>query len=133
MVTFNDVFSVQGITIVVTEDCNLRCKYCFEEHSKNSISSKNITEIIDKVWTNFLKINDSERPSKLSISIFGGEPLLVFEQLMVLLDHCSLNNYSVSVGITTNLTMLTDKMIEIFDAYQVGLLLQLISILLFHS
>mgnify|MGYP000893666068 FL=1 len=52
---------------------------------------------------------------------------------MVLLDHCSLNNYSVSVGITTNLTMLTDKMIEIFDAYQVGLLVSIDGIKFVHD
>ena len=59
---------IYAIYIHLTDACNLKCKYCYENKSVREISFDNITKIID---------NEIKQKSKYTtIYFYGGEPLL---------------------------------------------------------
>lgn len=63
--------------LVLTNECQLRCKYCYENHGVSTMSLDTAKSVIDLV-----KKNADEVGVLPSISFFGGEPLLVYEELM---------------------------------------------------
>lgn len=118
---FQDVYDCDSITINVTNNCNLNCKYCFEhEKNKNFMSPQTAIDIID---TSYKKIN--KELNEFTINIFGGEPLLNWPTIKALIDHCNEKQYKVKYGITTNLTILTDEMIKYIDDNEIMMLVSI--------
>ena len=65
-----------NLTIKLTNNCNLRCVYCYQNH-ENDILTLDNTEIIIK----FLKKQVEAGYKSVDIHWFGGEPLFYFQQL----------------------------------------------------
>ena len=65
--------NAQTITFIVTEDCNLRCKYCYISHKSSNKRMKFETakKFIDYILTADINFSDS-----VIIEFFGGEPLI---------------------------------------------------------
>ena len=83
--------SVYDLTILPTLDCNLRCWYCFETHVMGSRLSTVTQDNILKFTQNIL---NSEEITALSVTLFGGEPLLYFkEELYPLLNLIHLHHW----------------------------------------
>ncbi len=59
-----------GLTIATTLQCNFRCPYCYEEHIDSYFDSETERNLIE-----FIK-NNLEGKKHLSITWYGGEPLL---------------------------------------------------------
>lgn len=57
-----------NMTLILTRQCNLRCRYCFEEHSAAAMTEETALRAID------LAAGDGTR--ECNLSFFGGEPLL---------------------------------------------------------
>lgn len=112
IIPFENAYSCDSITLNVTNNCNLSCTYCFE-HNKNvqNMPSQIAIDTIDKAYRHI----STAYSDKFTINLFGGEPLLNWQCIKDLIDHCNKKNYDISYGITTNLTGLTDEMIEYFD------------------
>jgi len=108
----NSVISPNDLKLVfsVTENCNFRCKYCYESHQNISISSDLRDDLILYVRNNIQKVNE------LSISWFGGEPLMEKELIMdmseKLIRICNFNKRRYSAFITTNGYLLDIKTFE---------------------
>ncbi|MEG1545067.1 MAG: 4Fe-4S cluster-binding domain-containing protein, partial [Tannerellaceae bacterium] len=69
-----------SITINPTMDCNLRCWYCYEEHTKGSKMTPDLIESVK----NLLQKRATETPlEQLHLSFFGGEPLLYFDDTVL--------------------------------------------------
>jgi len=80
---------IQDITFSVTEDCNLRCKYCYMVH-KNDFKKMDF-ETARKSVDYLLSI---EPPSKFVIWDFiGGEPTLEMELIDQITDYIKLKQY----------------------------------------
>jgi len=100
------------LTILPTMDCNFKCWYCYEEHSNDSMSKKMQNNILK-----YIKQNLIEKQIKLlSLDWFGGEPLLVFEDILYPLslkikNLCKKNNINFINGITTNGSLIKSEMI----------------------
>lgn len=59
-------------SFLTTEDCNLRCSYCFEKHNR-AVMTKEVAERgIDFLIENAIK----GKEKGINIMVFGGEPLL---------------------------------------------------------
>lgn len=69
---------VFNLTILPTLDCNVHCWYCFENRNIGSRITSDVKNNILLYIQNILK----ERPNieELSIELFGGEPLLHYEE-----------------------------------------------------
>lgn len=69
------------LSILLTDDCNLKCKYCYcgEERKKNSINIKFVKCAIDDFY---------KQGNKLFIRFFGnGEPTLEFEKIKEIYEY----------------------------------------------
>lgn len=64
------------LMLIVTNKCNLRCSYCYENHEgKGPISKEIAQEHISEV------LNNDKKYRSITISLFGGEPFLHFERI----------------------------------------------------
>ncbi|MDN4602835.1 radical SAM/SPASM domain-containing protein [Chryseobacterium mucoviscidosis] len=98
------------LIILVNEDCNFRCVYCYEDFKKKEITSITIQGI-----ENFL-LNNIKHYDYLQVQWFGGEPLISLGALE-LLSHkiikiCEENNVMYSSGMTTNGYLLTPDVMD---------------------
>lgn len=98
------------LTIMPTLNCNLRCWYCYEEHKAHS----NMTEDVRRRTLRFIdKLTRREGLRYLSLSFFGGEPLLPFYPtvwpiLQQTAAWCRERDVELTVQFTTNGVLLTD-------------------------
>lgn len=129
---FNEYFKLKDITINVTNSCNLNCAYCFE-HNKNGLkmSTNMVEKIIDKSYENYVLNNETKFP--FVVNFFGGEPFLAFDVMEHAMKYANNKKYNISFGVTTNLTMLTDHMIDIIEEYELGLLVSVDGIKKIHD
>ena len=114
--------------ISCTLECNLACKYCFEGNGEKKCPP-NIGEINrrfmdshDKIIKFIDNLYDYNEQQKTSIIWHGGEPALVDPKLMdtVMKDQFDKEHNNISWGMQTNGTIITDKHIEVFKKYNVG-------------
>lgn len=101
----NEVNKPLKLIIFPTEECNFRCKYCYE-HFEIGRMGKNVVNGIKK-----LIIERSKDLKVLHLDWFGGEPLLAFDiihDLMSFAIQCSHENgFVVKSGMTTNASLFT--------------------------
>lgn len=82
-----------------TLNCNFSCWYCYESHFPSQMSEQIILRIIRLIDNIF-----SEGRS-LTISFFGGEPLLYYQQVMTpILKYAHLRAQEHSCGFNANMT-----------------------------
>ena len=107
---------IRNIALFVTQYCNLNCIYCYghggEYGKKGAMEEKTAFQAVD--WL----IEKSEKYMDLSISFFGGEPLLNYELIKKVVSYSKKKgkekNKRFKYSITTNGTLLNDKIINYF-------------------
>lgn len=116
---------VAQLTLCVTEDCNLRCKYCvysgeykYERmHNKNYMNFNIAKKAIDYFFAKHCKYEKSNFLYKeKSIGFYGGEPLLNLNLIKKCVEYINskYNDNLINYNITTNGTMLSDYINEFF-------------------
>lgn len=105
-------------SFLVTEDCNLRCTYCFEKHKPNHMTKEVARKGLEYLSDNAIKNGDDHFHAML----FGGEPLLkpdiVEEILNYGLELGKKHNLTFTASMVTNATILTDEVKRIIKTYQ---------------
>lgn len=126
------------ICLEITDSCNLRCKYCFytinEKQTENNKKHGN-SFMTEEIALSSVKMYIKDYLSKLNkikknlqiefikknppaIGFYGGEPLLNFKIIKFIVEFLKkdksikFDNYILSI--TTNLTLLSDEMIDYF-------------------
>lgn len=81
------------IVFEITDYCNLKCKYCSLGDLYN-FSKKESKNINIKYALNFLRyiFNVKHKKTKLTISFFGGEPLVNFPAIQQIIEEAKLLN-----------------------------------------
>lgn len=97
-----------NFTVLITNACNLNCKYCFLSNKK----AKTITiETIDKVVA-FILDKTGDTIEDVSVVVYGGEPLIAFDELKYLVCQLkaafAMKNH-IKFHITTNGTLLSGE------------------------
>ncbi|WP_313757082.1 radical SAM protein [Tissierella sp.] len=105
-------------SFLVTEDCNLRCIYCFEKHNKNKMTKEVARKGLEYLCQNALKNGDDG----FHAMIFGGEPLLmpdiVEEILSYGLELAKRAGIYFTASMVTNATILTTDIKRILNTYK---------------
>ena len=129
---FDDYFKLKDVTINVTNSCLLNCVYCFE-HDKNGLKMQPrfVEKIIDKCYNNYCLHDDKKFP--FMVNFFGGEPFLAFDTIEHALKYAREKKYNITFGVTTNLTILDDHMIDVIEDYELGLLVSVDGIKEIHD
>ena len=108
-----------GLTICPTMGCNFDCPYCFENHKQGKMTEE-VQADVAALAERMLK---TSRAKHLSVTWFGGEPLLapdvietLSEKLMALSkDH----EADYSAGIITNGYLLTPEIVKMLERVRV--------------
>ena len=110
----NEDPSFFGMIINPTLDCNLRCWYCYEKHDVHAGMSPETIESVCRLIDH--KVAD-ERLQRLSVSFFGGEPLMYYKKvvdpiLRYAVEACKERGIALSSNLTTNAVLLTDEVLH---------------------
>lgn len=119
---------IDRITLMISNDCNLNCTYCYGDGGNYNKEKKLMTKetakyIVDFFVKNEYKIN--------SIVFFGGEPLLNLPVMKFICDYYSELKRENKVtkipsyGMITNGTIINDQILEVIDQYQIGITVSL--------
>lgn len=96
---------ISSVTLMLVQECNLRCKYCYGEggeyHNKGIMSQEVAFGAIDFLIEN----SDSER---LIVAFLGGEPLLNLSLIKKVISYC--RDMELSTGRKFDFTMTTNGM-----------------------
>jgi len=109
---------MKKITLCITHNCNLACKYCYIG-KRNVRMSKTVAEnIIDFIFENSLL--DEE----IDIGFFGGEPLLEFELIKTITNmienHAAYDQKRVKLSVVTNGTIFTYEMADFLKLHRIS-------------
>lgn len=109
-----------SITFIVTQDCNLRCKYCYEvnKNSKNKMTFDVAKQAIDYILSN----PQIFKQKGCVFDFIGGEPLLEIDLIDKICDYIKLRLYkedhewfsNMRFTITTNGTLYNDEKVQKF-------------------
>ncbi|MDR2650045.1 MAG: radical SAM peptide maturase, CXXX-repeat target family [Clostridiales bacterium] len=92
-------FAVKTITFVVTEDCNLRCSYCYEcnKNYSTAMTKETARKAVDTLLSQNT-IHDYIDPSgdvrAIILDFIGGEPLLQIELIDYICDYFKYQVYT---------------------------------------
>jgi len=117
------------LQLQITRDCNFKCRYCLftRDHDINRHHEKvNMPWEVAKQSIDFL-FDHSQESQNITITFFGGEPLLNFKLIKVVVDYAEKKFISkgVSYSLTTNGSILDDQMIDFFISHDFDLLISL--------
>ncbi len=106
--------------LILTEECNLRCKYCYQPKLKMHNTKMDNTvakNIIDFLFANAIKGNKKE----VHLFLFGGEPLLNTDVIQFILQYAKKlsddNSINVKFSIDTNGTIYNSQVEETFQLW----------------
>lgn len=132
---FTAMPEVDMFILGITEQCNLRCKYCCysgdyqsnRTHSNRSMSKDDIDEIFD-----FIDQIASIRP--LHIAFYGGEPLTRYDLMQYAVAKAEQRwNKNVLFSVTTNATLLSRERIDWMIAHHIKLEISIDGTAKFHD
>ncbi len=114
--------------VLCTNECNLRCTYCFEEsmHENCTLTTNEIREqfeqFIDNTFEKFvvqlININ-KELGRDTDITFHGGEPMLVGTKLLEKAFKIVKKYESTTISMQSNGTLINDEMIALLKEYDV--------------
>ncbi len=108
------------LMIYPTQDCNLKCWYCYESHVPHSKMSE---DTLASVKLHITNICQSGKFKRLRITFFGGEPLLYFHSIVLPLLVHGLNEtqckgMEFTPFFVTNASLLKNSVIDAMIVYK---------------
>lgn len=103
---------LKGIHIVLGTKCNFHCKYCIQENTKDRIvefTPENVTDFM-----NVLSQYDLEK----TITLYGGEPLVYWKVLLILIPQLRQRYPNVKLSMITNGSLLDIEKIDFLYKYR---------------
>lgn len=116
------------LILQVTQQCNLRCKYCpysgsfyNREHANKKMNFDTAKKAID------FYINHCIDNEVISISFYGGEPLLELELIKKCIDYAEreAEGKEVLFSMTSNATLITPEVVEYMEKHNIDLMISL--------
>lgn len=98
------------LIVLPTEKCNFRCIYCYESFKNGRMSIEVIESLLQFIKKEIKKLHS------LSISWFGGEPLLALDLIEYasdkIIELCEKNRVVYKANLTTNGFLLTNQVVK---------------------
>lgn len=120
------------LVLNLTDNCNLACKYCFVQQKPHYMTLDVAKKAIDFLEYNFKMRKEKQLftsyNNRKTIVFFGGEPTLLFDEIIVPLMKYIENNYGFQdyvFHITTNCTLLDERKVKFLHKYKIMPLLSI--------
>lgn len=116
------------ISLKLTDNCNLKCSYCYEGEHNNGTNMKlsTVNSIINFI-ERYCKLKNKDK--QIIIGLYGGEPLLKFDLIKYFIDKMKKikEEYCLDVNyiMTTNGTLLTNEVIDYIKENDIALSLSI--------
>ena len=106
---------IENVTLEVTEQCNLRCKYCIyhEDHAEyRPFGKNNMSWSVAQKAIDYLKTH-SRYANHRNLGFYGGEPLMNFDIVRKSVAYAKeVFSDQIDFAITTNATMMTEEIAD---------------------
>ncbi|WP_102400539.1 thioether cross-link-forming SCIFF peptide maturase [Haloimpatiens massiliensis] len=124
----NSTSFIKALCLNITHACNLRCKYCFADEGKYHGESKIMSVEVGKKALDFV-IKHSGPRKNIEVDLFGGEPLMAFENIKQIVNYGKelekKHNKNIRFTMTTNCTLLNDEIMEYLNKNMVNIVLSI--------
>ena len=107
-----DIHSERKMRLSITDYCNLDCFFCHSEGNFSASSNNIPLSAIEQLLIQAQRMNFSE------ITITGGEPLIYFEGVRLILEHCNSWTHLPKIKLCTNGIALDEQKISILKQYE---------------
>lgn len=105
-----DFYMKRSILLLLSHNCNLSCKYCYERFKDSrKMSLNDAIEILDREFSDDCEITN--------IDLLGGEPLMNYEIIPPICEWIWERKPNMQVFIRTNGTLLTKEMKRWFSSH----------------
>ena len=125
--TFKSYGVVKSLCLMVAQDCNLRCKYCFGDEGTYGHRAI-MSEDTGRAAVDFI-IKNSKIRKHCEIDFFGGEPLLNFKTVQAVTEYVRQREKDTGkifkLTLTTNGMLLDDKKIRWLNDNNISVVLSL--------
>lgn len=117
--------NIVQLCFITTENCNLRCKYCVYSGAYKDMRSHNIKH--EMSWEMAKDIVDYflSRGSINTISFYGGESLIEYKLIRKIVEYVRGKNVNINFAMNTNLTLLTEDILDFLIKYQFAITVSL--------
>ncbi|MDP4145564.1 MAG: thioether cross-link-forming SCIFF peptide maturase [Bacillota bacterium] len=109
---------IKALCLNIVHDCNLRCQYCFADEGEYKGCRKSMSIEVGKKAIDFV-IKHSGPRKNIEIDLFGGEPLMVFNNIKEIVEYAKeqekIYNKNIRFTMTTNATLLNDEIMDYLD------------------
>lgn len=109
---------IRSVTLIMTTDCTLRCKYCFTQDYGFK------AEYADqKLFINFInEIQEKKNSGSIDFLFFGGEPFVHFKQMKEIQEYYEkkdfiYSNTKILFSVVTNGTILNNQIVKFINKY----------------
>jgi uncharacterized protein len=107
--------SVTKLSLLVTEACNYRCRYCYFTDELHDGGTQKMTKDVAFAAVNLLCKHSNGQT--LGINFFGGEPLLNFALIDAVVEYCATKQRDFKYTITTNAALITERIASFFKKH----------------
>lgn len=115
----------------VTQNCNLRCKYCvYNGHynQQRQLSARNMDiETARRGMDYVFSLVKDRKKREFGLSFYGGEPLINIETISWIVEYAQrcFKGWRLLFNLTSNLTLLDDEILDFLIRHNVSLLVSL--------
>lgn len=117
-------YPLSTVVLNVNTGCNLSCTYCYKEDLTTPAKGQRM-DLATAVAAFELLLEEAADRDRVNLVFFGGEPLTNMPLIRQVVDHASRRaaevGKTVDFSLTTNATLLSDELIDYFDAHRFGL------------
>ena len=111
------IYPIRNAIVLLTNQCNLTCPYCFEERGTSRMSLDTAKDVLK-----FLHLSKS---TGIGYTFFGGEPMLEWDSIIYPLIGWSKVEYPTKFNMTTNGTLFTEDRLNYLFKNNVSFLLSM--------
>lgn len=114
-----DLPKITHIFLILTRDCNLKCKYCFVDKDHDNITYETAIDAVEFIAKNSLEYKDTP-----SLNFFGGEPTLRWNDIIVPLTKYVRSKYgkNFTLSMTSNGILFDEEKLKFMKENDIGLL-----------
>jgi uncharacterized protein len=122
-----------GVWFHITNQCNLRCTYCYIHKTPDKMSEETAFKAIDKI------ISSSKKHGikTITLKFAGGEPLLEFKKVMAVVERGNQlvadTDIQIQYTIISNGVLITDKVCEILKKNHMRLAISIDGLEKYHD